>query len=199
LDEVGAAVLDAGVGELSGWSAAARRSIRGVAYIQRGQLDVGVLVADALLQRAHGIFRLHRLGPNHVGDLEVQRHVLAGCCQYSMLQLAARGQYAQARGRGALDLLIEGAVRRGAEPARHGVGRIACSGRVVWWIAGVVELCAGVLELLEQRAASGRVGEAAVSLEMLAKVDLRKAVIRALEASSRCCGGGSGCASMCKP
>jgi hypothetical protein len=31
-------------------------------------------------------------------------------------------QYAQARGGGALDLLIEGAVRRGAEPARHGVG-----------------------------------------------------------------------------
>lgn len=88
LDEVGAAILDASVCE-----------------IQRGQLDVWVLVADALLQCAHGIFGLHRLGSNHIGDLEVQRHVL------------------QARGRGALNLLIERARGRGAEPARHDEGR----------------------------------------------------------------------------
>jgi hypothetical protein len=36
------------------------------AYIQGGELDVGVLVAYAPLEGAHGFFRLHRLGPDHI-------------------------------------------------------------------------------------------------------------------------------------
>lgn len=58
-----------------------------MAYIQSSQLDVGVLVADPLLQRAHGIFRLHCLGPNYVGYLEVEGHVLPARHQHLSLQL----------------------------------------------------------------------------------------------------------------
>lgn len=60
LYKVGAAILDAGVCE-----------------VQCRQLDVGVLVAYALLERAHGLVGLHCLGSNDVGYLEVQRHVLS--------------------------------------------------------------------------------------------------------------------------
>jgi hypothetical protein len=60
LDEVGAAILDACVGEVEG-----------------GELNVGVLVADALLEGAHGVFRLHRLGADYIGDVEVEGHVLS--------------------------------------------------------------------------------------------------------------------------
>jgi hypothetical protein len=52
------------------------------AYIQRGDLDVGVLVFYPALQRAHGISRLHRLGANNVGDFEVERHVFSRNCQH---------------------------------------------------------------------------------------------------------------------
>ena len=55
-----------------------------MAYVEGGQLDVGVLVAYPLLQRAHGVFSLHRLGPNHVGYLEIEGHVLSAACQYGM-------------------------------------------------------------------------------------------------------------------
>ena len=58
-----------------------------MAYIPSSQLDVGVLVADSLLQRAHGIFRLHCLGPDHVGYLEVEGHVLPARHQHLSLQL----------------------------------------------------------------------------------------------------------------
>ena len=50
----------------------------GIACIQCGNLDVWVLVLYPALQRAHGIFRLHRFGANDVGYLEVERHVLSG-------------------------------------------------------------------------------------------------------------------------
>lgn len=59
LDEVGAAILDARVGEVEG-----------------RKLDVWVLVPYPALQGSHGIFRLHCLGSNHIGYLEVERHVL---------------------------------------------------------------------------------------------------------------------------
>ena len=55
-EEVGAAILDTGVGQL-----------------ERGNLHVGILVAYSLLQRPHGIFRRHRFTPDQVGDLQ------AGC------------------------------------------------------------------------------------------------------------------------
>ena len=58
-----------------------------MAYIQSSQLDVGVLVADPLLQRAHSIFRLHCLGPNNVGYLEVEGHVLPARHQHLSPQL----------------------------------------------------------------------------------------------------------------
>src|SRR5690242_1536264 len=61
--------------------------VDGHAYIQGGQLDVGVLVSYALLQRAHGVSRLHCLGANHVGYLEVEGHVLAVWHQQPVLQL----------------------------------------------------------------------------------------------------------------
>jgi len=46
-------------------------------YVQGGKLDVGVLIPYPLLQCAHGISRLHRLGANNVGYLEVEGHVLS--------------------------------------------------------------------------------------------------------------------------
>ncbi len=50
-EEVGAAILDAGVCQLEG-----------------RDLDIGILVAYSLLQRSHGIFRLHRFTPDQVRD-----------------------------------------------------------------------------------------------------------------------------------
>ena len=58
LHEVAASILDARVGQ-----------------VERGQLDVGVLVAYAPLEAAHGFLRLHRLAADGVGDLEVERDV----------------------------------------------------------------------------------------------------------------------------
>ena len=49
-------------------------------YVQGGKLDVGVLIPYPLLQCAHGISRLHRLGANNVGYLEVEGHVLSDVC-----------------------------------------------------------------------------------------------------------------------
>ena len=34
-------------------------------------------MVDALLQRAHGLLGLHRLGADHVGDFQVERDILA--------------------------------------------------------------------------------------------------------------------------
>ena len=59
--EVAAAVLHAGVGE-----------------DERGDLDVGVLVADALLQASHRLFGRHCLGADGVADFEVERDVFEG-------------------------------------------------------------------------------------------------------------------------
>lgn len=81
--EVGAAVLDAGIGEFQG-----------------GQLDIGILVAYPLLQRSHGIFRLHCFGTDEIGDFERGGNILeaGGSCLF--------------------DLLIESSSA-GSEPARH--------------------------------------------------------------------------------
>lgn len=49
---------------------------RAVSYVEGCQLDVWVLVSYAALQSAHGLFRLHRLGANDIGYLEVEGHVL---------------------------------------------------------------------------------------------------------------------------
>src|SRR4051812_36164543 len=46
------------------------------AYIQGAQLGVWVLVVDALLERAHRLFWLHRLGSNDIGYLEVESNIL---------------------------------------------------------------------------------------------------------------------------
>jgi hypothetical protein len=113
LDEVGAAVLDACIGEIEG-----------------GELDVRVLVTDALLQRAHGLFRLHCLGADYIGDVEVEGHVLSiwGQSGGDAWAEEMRGCI-QARGGGALDLLVERAVGRGPKPARHGGQDVDRGGR----------------------------------------------------------------------
>lgn len=46
-----------------------------MSYVQGAQLGVWILVADALLEGAHGIFGRHRLGADDIGDLEVQSYV----------------------------------------------------------------------------------------------------------------------------
>lgn len=78
-------------------------------------------MADPALERAHGIFRLHCLGPDHVGYLEVEWHIFSMRYQHLMPYLRGQGGI-QARRGGALELLLEGAVGRRPEPARHGVG-----------------------------------------------------------------------------
>lgn len=45
-------------------------------YIQCAQLGVGVFMVDALLERAHGLLRLNRLGSDDIGDFEVEGNVL---------------------------------------------------------------------------------------------------------------------------
>lgn len=87
LHKVAASILDAGVGE-----------------IQRGELDVGVLVAYAALQAAHGLLGLDCLAADNVGDLQVEGDVFertGGC---------------------ALDLSIQLSVTGAAEPGRHACG-----------------------------------------------------------------------------
>jgi hypothetical protein len=46
-------------------------------YVQRAELGVGIPVVDALLERAHSLFGLDRLGSNDIGYLEVEGDVLA--------------------------------------------------------------------------------------------------------------------------
>ena len=45
--------------------------------IERTELGVGILVADAPLEGAHGIFRGDSLGAYDIGNLEVQGDVFA--------------------------------------------------------------------------------------------------------------------------
>ena len=45
--------------------------------VERTELGVGILVADAPLEGAHGIFRGDSLGAYDIGNLEVQRNILA--------------------------------------------------------------------------------------------------------------------------
>lgn len=45
------------------------------AYVQGAQLSVRVLVANTLLQRAHGLLGRYGLGSDQVGDIEVQSNV----------------------------------------------------------------------------------------------------------------------------
>lgn len=63
-------------------------------------MDIGILVAYPLLQRSHGIFRLHCFGTDEIGDFERGGNIL------------------EARGSCLFDLLIESS-RAGSEPARH--------------------------------------------------------------------------------
>jgi hypothetical protein len=136
----------------------------GRAYVECGELDVWVLVPYPLLQRAHGIFRLHRLGANHVGYLEVEGHVFSSWSQHSTAQLAVHQvQYIQARGRGALDLFIERAVGRGPEPARHGVWEMdsMCGGVGCRSLQGIRGIDDAVVELLV--VSSGRAGVVAAA------------------------------------
>ena len=46
-------------------------------YIQRRNLDVGILVPYPPLQSAHGFLRLHRFGADYICDLEVEGDVLS--------------------------------------------------------------------------------------------------------------------------
>lgn len=98
-------------------------------YIQSGKLDVGVLIPYPLLQCAHGISRLHCLGANNIGYLEVEGHVLSSI-YISMYIEAVRilEKLIQARRCRALDLLVERAGGRGPEPARHDVEALPAGG-----------------------------------------------------------------------
>lgn len=93
-EEMGTAILDAGVGELGRLvtvchdQTGAGRMRRGAQpYVQSTELGVGVLVADALLERAHGLLGLDRLGSDNVGDLEVEGDVFAVVGKHSQLGL----------------------------------------------------------------------------------------------------------------
>lgn len=82
--EVRAAVFDAGVGQVKG-----------------GELDVGVLVANAAFQAAHSLSRLHCLAADNIADFEVE------------------GDVFERAGRRAFDLCVQLAVGRVAKPRRH--------------------------------------------------------------------------------
>jgi hypothetical protein len=49
--------------------------VDGRTYVQCAELRVGIPVADASFERPHGLFWLHRLGSNDIGDLEVERDI----------------------------------------------------------------------------------------------------------------------------
>ncbi|KAB5566523.1 hypothetical protein GE09DRAFT_737619 [Coniochaeta sp. 2T2.1] len=70
-------------------------------YVESTQLSVGILVANTLLERAHGLLRLDCLGPDDIRDLEVESNVL---------QTAAGGL---------LNLLVQSRVGPGGPPSHH--------------------------------------------------------------------------------
>lgn len=80
--EMCAAVLDACICKLTASQSGAGALQRLLwdfcesSYIQCAQLRVGVLVANALFEGAHGFLRLHRLRPDDIGNLEVEGNVL---------------------------------------------------------------------------------------------------------------------------
>lgn len=96
LHEVAASILDARVGEIEG-----------------RELDVGIPVAYAALQAAHGLLGLHRLAADDVGDLQVESDVL------------------ERAGGGALDLRIQLSVAGAAEPGRHDGGVWSASAAIL--------------------------------------------------------------------
>lgn len=95
-EEVLAPILDTGICKLHRKLAMTTVHVgalgaAGSAYVQCAQLGIWVLVADAFLQRAHGVFRWNGLGSDDVGYLEVESYVLSantchrisGCPQLS--------------------------------------------------------------------------------------------------------------------
>lgn len=95
---MGASIFDASVGELSK-SVSGVRVVFGLLgprtepYIQRAELGVGVLVVDALLERAHRLLWLYGLGSDNIGYLEVERDVFTAGGRRS-----ARGSVASPEG-----------------------------------------------------------------------------------------------------
>ena len=128
---MGAAILDAGVGELvklatslvPGSRGKARGWRGGEPYVQSTQLGIRVLVVDALLQRAHGFLGLHRLGSDDVGDLEVEGDVFTVDGRKSVRALSQGlggcGASIQAAASGLVYLLIQGIIGPGRPPPHH--------------------------------------------------------------------------------
>lgn len=71
-------ILNTGIGKLDQVSPRTSYSSHGIPYAQSAQLGVGVLVADAPFERAHGLLGRDRLGSDDIGDFEVQRNILTG-------------------------------------------------------------------------------------------------------------------------
>lgn len=77
---MGPAIFNAGIGELAKLAAKSAqlshgRGVESEAHVQRAELGIGILVVDALFERAHGFFRLYRLRSDNVGNLEVESDV----------------------------------------------------------------------------------------------------------------------------
>ena len=103
------------------------QSCRRCSYVERAQLGIGVLVAYALLQGAHGLLGLDCLGSDDIRYLEVEWDVLPerqgavsqsksyrSLCWNTILQAAA-GCF--------IDLFVQGGIGRGRPPTSHHLAR----------------------------------------------------------------------------
>lgn len=61
--------------------------------MEGAELRVGVLVADASLERSHGLLGRHGFGPDDVGDFEVEGDVLPGIALGGKQGKRERGAY----------------------------------------------------------------------------------------------------------
>lgn len=50
-------------------------------YFESGKLNIWIFVVDSPLQRSHGLLGNNRLASYLIGDLQIQKHVLAASWQ----------------------------------------------------------------------------------------------------------------------
>lgn len=55
-------------------------------YVECAELSIGVLVADAFLEGAHCLLRRNGLGPDDIGNLEVESYVFPVSHRITMRQ-----------------------------------------------------------------------------------------------------------------
>jgi hypothetical protein len=91
-------------------------------HVQRAQLGVRILVTNAPLERAHGLFRIHGFRADDIGYFEVEGDILPAATVSAQMkrereQMSDRFKHIQTTLCGSLHLLLN--LRGRCKPARH--------------------------------------------------------------------------------